>query len=129
MITPFTDYVGINTDVLENKSTLQNHLGSIHAGVQFTFAEQVSGVYLASLFPTIKAQVIPLLRESNMKYKKQALSALSAKASVDERQLQRFQKSFDAKGRASIVVEVELKDSEGDVTCVGSFKWFVQRKA
>ncbi len=129
MITPFTDYLGIETDTLAYETRLQNHLGSIHAGAQFTFAERASGMYLASLFPDIKAQVIPLLRESNMKYKKQALSALSAKASVDESQLQRFKKSFDAKGRASIVVDVALEDSEGDVVCVGSFKWFVERKA
>ena len=129
MITPFTDYLGIETDTLAYETKLQNHLGSIHGGAQFTFAERASGMYLASLFPNIKGQIIPLLRESKIKYKKQAFTVLSAEVSVNDAQLQGFKKSFESKGRASIVVEVALKDSEGDVICEGSFKWFVQRKA
>ncbi len=35
---------------------------------------------------------------------------------------------FSLKGRSTIVAYVKLKDSEGDIRCEGSFKWFIQRK-
>ena len=34
--------------------------------------------------------------------------------------------NFQKKGRASISVDVEIKDIENTVTCVGKFNWFVQ---
>ncbi len=128
MIVPFTDTVGIENGVLENDTKVQNHLGSIHAGAQFTFAESASGAYLSSLFPDMQDNIIPLLRESTIKYKKQALTKLSSEVSVEDEDLEKFIKRFETKGRASITAYVVLKDEEGDVTCEGSFKWFVQRK-
>lgn len=128
MIVPFAQTVGIENGVLKNDKSVQNHLGSIHAGAQFTFAESASGVYLSSLFPDMQDNIIPLLRESSIKYKKQALTKLRSEVSVDDEDLEKFIKRFEAKGRASITAYVVLKDEEGDVTCEGSFKWFVQRK-
>ncbi len=128
MIVPFIEYLGIDEERLECAPRLENHLGSIHAGVQFTFAERASGVYLASLFPDIKDGVIPLLRESSMKYKKQALSTLKSEVRVGVQALDAFRERFEKKGRALITVEVILKDSVDEKVCEGSFKWFIERR-
>ncbi len=128
MIIPFTETIGLMGDTLDNVLKVQNHLGSIHAGAQFTFAEDASGKYLSSLFPDMQDKIIPLLRESTIKYKKQALTALISEVSVAKEDLEKFKKRFEIKGRATIVAYVVLKDSEGDITCEGSFKWFVQRR-
>lgn len=127
MIIPFADTVGLKDGVLEHALHLQNHLGSIHAGAQFTFAEHASGLYLSSLFPDMKGEFIPLLREATVKYKKQAVTELRSEVFVAQEALEKFRMLFVAKGRASIIAEVTLKDKLGDVTCVGSFKWFVQK--
>ena len=127
MIIPFSETVGIEEGVLKNEKKVRNHLGSIHAGAQFTFAEGASGKYLSSLFPDMQDEIIPLLRESSIKYKKQALTTLKSEVSVDKEDLEKFTRLFASKGRASIVAFVSLFDEEGDVTCEGSFKWFVQK--
>jgi hypothetical protein len=44
----------------------------LHAGAQFTLAETQSGLYLQTLFPELESQVIAILRESKMRYKKPA---------------------------------------------------------
>ncbi len=125
---PFAKTIGIENGVLENVLKVQNHLGSIHAGAQFTFAEAASGHYLSSLFPDMQDKIIPLLRESTIKYKKQALTTLVSEVSVDTEDLKKFTAQFKLKGRSVIVAHVKLKDSEGNITCEGSFKWFIQSR-
>ena len=127
MMIPFSKTVGIEKGLLKNVTKVQNHLGSIHAGAQFTFAESASGKYLSSLFPDMQDKIIPLLRESSIKYKKQALSTLRSEVQVDKEDLEKFRVRFESKGRATIVAHVSVFDEEGDITCVGSFKWFVQK--
>jgi len=124
---PFIETVGIQKGMLTNNESVQNHLGSIHAGAQFTFAEAASGKYLSSLVPELQGKIVPLLRESSIKYKKQAFSTLRSEVTIEEEALKDFLAKFEAKGRASIVAKVTLYDEENDVTCVGSFKWFVQK--
>jgi acyl-coenzyme A thioesterase PaaI-like protein len=128
MIVPFAKTIGIENSVLKNETKVQNHLGSIHAGAQFSFAEAASGKYLSSLFPDMQDDIIPLLRESSIKYKKQAFTQLTSEVFVDEVDLEKFITQYKSKGRSTIVADVVLKDEEGDVTCEGSFKWFVQSK-
>jgi acyl-coenzyme A thioesterase PaaI-like protein len=129
MIIPFLKIVGIKDGILDNHHDVQNHIGSIHAGAQFTFAETASGVYLSSLFSDKEGEYVPLLREASVKYKKQALTTLRSEVFVKEIALEKFLESYARKGRASIVAEVKLLDKVGDVTCVGSFKWYVQGKS
>lgn len=45
-----------------------------------------------------------------------------------ETDVEKFKLQFEAKGRATIVAKVKLKDEKGDVTCEGRFKWFVQMR-
>ena len=127
MIIPFAKTVGIKGGVLENHHDVQNHMGSMHAGAQFTLAEAASGYYLSSLFHDKEGSYVALLRDASIKYKKQALSRLRSEAFVSDDVLEKFIVSYEQKGRATITAEVKLFDTDGDVTCEGSFKWFVQK--
>ena len=127
MIVPFSNTVGIKADTLDNHHDIQNHIGSIHAGAQFTFAETASGVYLSSFFSDKEGEYVPLLREASVKYKKQALSTLSSEVSVENLEVEKFIENYKIKGFGVITAKVKLFDIDGDVTCVGSFKWFVQK--
>ena len=128
MIVPFAQTIGIENHQLDNHTSAQNHLGSLHAGALYTLAENESGAYLTSLFPDLKSHVIALLREGSMKYKKQAFSRVRAGVEVEDERLEKFTKNFNMKNRATIVVNVKLFDEGDMLVCVGSFKWFVQRK-
>lgn len=128
MIVPFRDHVGIKEGVLVMSQDIQNHLGSIHAGAQYTFAENASGEYLLSLFSRYKEDVIPLLREGVMQYKKEATSMLYSQVLVQEEAIEKFMKNLEMKNRAIITAEVKLFDQEDEIVSVGSFKWFVQKR-
>ena len=128
---PFVEKVGIvreSDDILElpYNESMQNHLQTIHAGAQFVLAETASGEALQKLFPDLVGQVVPVLRNSNIKFKKPAKKSITAHPSITDDSVAKFNEQFGKKGRASISVDVEIKDLEGIVTSTGIFIWFVQ---
>ncbi|MCH9741133.1 MAG: DUF4442 domain-containing protein [Epsilonproteobacteria bacterium] len=128
---PFSKYIGIqqenDTLKLEPNLSVENHIGTIHASAQFTLAETQSGLLLERLFPEYKNQVVPLLRSSTVKYKNPATKTVKAYASVDEEAREKFKEQFLKRGRATITVTIEVRDSDDVITMVGEFGWFVQR--
>ncbi|MDQ7042375.1 MAG: YiiD C-terminal domain-containing protein [Sulfurimonas sp.] len=128
---PFVQLVGIEQSgdsvSLAYKKDVQNHINTIHASAQFTLAETQSGLHLQKLFPELEGQVIPLLRESSMKYRQTALKEIAAFASVKDEDILKFKEQFDKKGRGSLLVSVEVKDSDGICTSQGTFGWFISK--
>ena len=128
---PFAEKVGIiwnNDGGLEMPfhESVHNHLQTIHAGAQFALAETASGEMLQTLFPDLVDKVIPVLRDSTIKFKKPAQNTISTNSSVTDDSILKFKEQFERKGRSSIVVSVEVKDQEGIITSVAEFNWFVQ---
>jgi len=129
---PFVNYVGIKekdekTLKLAFNENVQNHIQTMHGAAQFALAETQSGFYLESIFPEYKGKFVPLLRSSSVKYKNPATTELYAIATASEESLKKFEAQFLKKGRASITVFVELRDSNDVVTMVGEFGWFIQK--
>jgi len=128
---PFIEKVGVirnSAGALElpfNKS-IHNHLKTVHASAQFTLAETASGDALQTQFPELVGKVIPVLRDSSIKFKKPAQKSITAHASITDEAIDKFRTQLAKKGRALISVSVAVKDSEEVVTCVGTFSWFVQ---
>lgn len=129
---PFVKTVGIDRAPdaigleLAYHQNVQNHLKTIHGSAQFTLAETASGDVLQILFPELIKKAIPVLRESTMKFKKPAKKKIFAFTSVSKEAKAKFDEQFSKKGRALILVEVEIKDTDDIVTSVASFNWFVQ---
>ena len=123
--------VGIKQDgdelSLEYKGDILNHVKTIHASAQFTLAETQSGLYLQNIFPELEGKVVPLLRDSKVKYKKPALKKIVAYASANDENICKFKEQLLKKGRASIEVNVDVKDIDGICTAQATFTWFVQK--
>lgn len=105
----------------------QNHLETMHASAQFTLAETASGEFLQTLFPDLVGKVIPVLRDAKVKFKKPAAKNIIAYPSITDEATEKFNTQFSKKGRASISVDVEIKDIENTITCIASYNWFVQK--
>ncbi len=123
-------FIGLqkNNDLLtlDLSKNVENHIGSIHAGAQFTLAESASGFYLAGLFPELQDKIIPLLRSSNIKFKKIAFDTLTAYPSATADALEKFHKQFLKKGRGVVTVEVTLKNQNKEIVTIGTFSWFIK---
>ena len=129
---PFAKYIGIKhkkegTLKLEPTNSVKNHIETIHASAQFTLAETQSGLHLQLTFPELEDKVVGLLRGSTVKYKNPARTSIYAQASIDEEVKEKFLRQIECKGRASVVVQVEVLDDENILTMQGEFSWFVQK--
>ena len=106
----------------------RNHLGTMHAGIQFSLAETASGFHLQQQFPQLADQVIPVLRETRIKYRKPVTEEISAHPQIEDDARERFLRQMNSRKRSTIEVIVTLKDKSGNSVCTGWFTWFVQRK-
>jgi len=129
---PFAKHIGIEkkdegTLKLEPSELVQNHIQTIHASAQYALGETQTGLHLQLAFPELVGKVVGLLRGSTVKYKNPATTSIYALASIEEEEKKKFLTQLERKGRASIVVEVMLKDEEDKITMQGTFTWFVQK--
>ena len=129
---PFVKKVGItktksNELELEFSTDTHNHLETMHASAQFTLAETASGEFLQMLFPDLVGKVIPVLRDATVKFKQPAIKNVIAYPSISDEAREKFSIQFSKKGRASISVDVDIKDIENTVTCITTCNWFVQK--
>jgi len=131
---PFNKFIEIkkneNDDpglCLEFRDDLKNHLGTFHASAQFALAEACSGYCLQKQFSSLEGSVVPVLRKSEIKFKKPAFSSVRAKGEISPDQIEQFEKQFEKKGRASIPVLINVTTQDGTVTMTGTYEWFVQK--
>ena len=127
---PFVRHIGIEEQngelSLDFKNDVLNHIETIHASAQFALAETQSGMHLQNLFPDLEGKVLPVLRDAQIKYRKPAQEKIIAFASTDAEDVAKFRSQFEKRGRASIQINVEVKDINGVLTCQATFTWFVQ---
>src|SRR5262249_32028324 len=108
---------------LPESAPLINHVGAIHASVQFALAEAGSGEFLRRQLGQSQEHVLAVLRTSPVKFRKPAhgeLRAIVQFADIDAAELA-------SRGRALVAILVEVADTHGVVTMSGQFDWFLQR--
>lgn len=128
---PFIKKVGIEKNQagylsLKFVESNQNHLQTIHASALFALSESASGEALQVHFPGLVGKVAPVLRDSQIKYKKPAVTSVTAFPSISDESISKFKEQFEKKYRSSIMVNVIVKDSDESIVCLGEFNWFVQ---
>jgi acyl-coenzyme A thioesterase PaaI-like protein len=126
----FIEKVGITKDaagylMLGFEESLKSHVDTIHSGALFTLAEAASGAALQVRFPQLADHAIPVIRDAQITYRQPATTAVKAYPSVSDAAVQRFEQRFARKKRATITVDVDVKDCSGLLVCNGQFKWLV----
>ncbi|MDC0325596.1 DUF4442 domain-containing protein [bacterium] len=114
---------------LPESSLGENHAGTVHASAQFALAEACSGQWLFGQLRDLQAKVIPLLRTSNVKYRKPALGRLLAFAELVEGGDENLTEALTNKGRLIVSVKIVITDENQQTTMTGKFDWFLQLKS
>ena len=131
---PFNNWLGItrvkdgSDYFLELGGSLEfrNHLGTVHASVQFALAEATSAEYLLVAFPELSGKVLAVVRRVEVKYKAPLKGRIKSKATVPQEETERFLGQFRSKGRGLIGIGVEVVDDDATVGLTGRVEWFVQ---
>lgn len=134
---PFNEFLGIERCepsegallALQASPQYKNHVNTVHASVQFALGEAASGECLLRSFADLaeKETLVPLLRRSEVKYRKPAQGTIKASASMADGVADETRDALSEKGRAIIPVSVEVTDSQGNTTMTAVFEWFVQK--
>jgi acyl-coenzyme A thioesterase PaaI-like protein len=112
---------------LDQSPALHNHLGTIHAAVQFALAEACSGDFLQGRFAEMAPGYTGVVRRAEVVYRAPSRGRIRAEASVDEPHLREFEERLRSRGRAFITVGVTIKDAAGTTTLSADIEWFAQK--
>jgi acyl-coenzyme A thioesterase PaaI-like protein len=111
---------------LSDDEKYTNHLGTVAAAAQFSLAEFASGQWMLNSFPDIATQVIPVLRKSDVKFRKPAIGRVRARAIVNEETRNQFISELMQRNRALLKVLIELVNDDSEVVMSGTYEWFIQ---
>ena len=131
---PFNKLIGLTVSdhpdfllMLEADHKYTNHVQTVHAAALFALAEGTCGHFLLTKFDGIKGDVFPLLRKSEVKYKKPAIGEIYSKVQLVNDTIESFTANFIEKSRALMLLKVELFDVNGILVFQGDFEWFVSK--
>ncbi len=113
---------------LSDDEKYTNHLGTVAAAAQFSLAEFASGQWMINSFPDFAPQVIPVLRKSEVKFKKPAIGRVRARAIVNEETRYQFITELMQRKRALVTILIELVNDDLEVVMSGTYEWFIQLK-
>lgn len=105
-----------------------NHLGTVAAAAQFSLAEFASGQWLLDTFPDLADEVIPMLRSSNVKFKKPANGRIRAKVMAAESSITSVRQELRERKRTLCLVEVVVVNNDEATVMSGTFEWFLMMK-
>jgi len=108
--------------ILLPKNPNVNHIGTVYAGSLFSLADYAGGVLFFASFDHKK--YVPILKEVTINFKKPATTDITVEATMSPEQIERLQKTADEAGKADWVMDLELKDEQGNICCLvhGNFQ-------
>lgn len=132
---PFNKFLGITRASepgfllqLEDSPDYQNHLGTVHAGVQLTLAETTSADCLLRHFPDLAESVVAVVRRVEAKFRNPLTGKIRSRAAIQQGQADKLEEALRAKGRGLISVDVEIVGVDGTVGLLATVEWFVQKQ-
>ena len=123
--------IGIDGDdvtvTLPNRHQLHNHIGTAHAAAAFGAAETATGAVLLNAIGDRLGQVVPVLKDAQIKYTAPAAGVVSAVAKPRQNPSQAIDACLD-EGRALLDVDCVLYSEDGSVNAESAFTWYLRRQ-
>src|SRR3954451_15045805 len=110
---------------LPESESLQNHVGTQHAGALFSAGEAASGAAFVGAFAERMGGITPLARSAQIEYRKLAQGPITATGSLSEEKPALLAR-LDSDGKVEFRVEVDLTNSDGAVVAHMSVDWHVR---
>ena len=104
----------------------RNHLGGMHAAVQWAVAEMLGGVaYYAHKAELGECWAV--VRDVSISFLKPAMTDIRARASFGEAEVAQIKAQLDAAGKAEFVLDIELLDATNTLVTTGRGKYYLRR--
>ena len=103
-----------------------NHFGVTYAGSLFSVAEMLGGVLSLATFDLEGdlAGFVPIVKESTIRFRRPALGAVRASASLADDEVARVRHDALETGKGEFVLEASLTDAQGELVAstVGTYQ-------
>jgi len=103
-----------------------NHVGTMHAGAQFSLIEAISGAAVSSAFLDLLGRAVPLAQGAELTYRRPARGDVVAEAVVAAEEVERVRAELEAHGRARFDVKVNVTDAEGTLATEATMRWYIR---
>jgi len=102
-----------------------NHIGIMYAGSLFILAECSGGILWYVSFDT--KRFYPIVKEVSITYKRPATTDVTLEVQLSEEEARAMQEETDKVGKKDWVMDLELKDEQGQVCCVVQGTWQLRK--
>jgi uncharacterized protein (TIGR00369 family) len=106
-----------------------NHVGTMHAGAQFSLIEAASGAAVSSAFLDLLGRATPLAQGAEVTYRRPARGDVVADAVLSPEEIDRVRRELDTHGRARFDVAVGVTDAEGTLATEAVMRWYIRLNA
>ena len=103
-----------------------NHVGTMHAGAQFSLIEAASGAAVSSAFLDLLGRATPLAQGAEVTYRRPAKGDVVADAVLSPEEIARVRSELDAHGRARFDVVVSVTDADGTLATEATMRWYIR---
>jgi len=103
-----------------------NHVGTLHAAVQYGLMEAASGAALLGAIPDYLERATPLVLGAEITYKAPADGDCRADATVRAEDVARARTELAERARTRIDVAVTLIDAAGTTATEATIRWYVR---
>jgi acyl-coenzyme A thioesterase PaaI-like protein len=111
---------------LAERPEVGNHVGTMHAGAQFSLIEAVSGAAVSSAFLDLLGRAVPLAQGAELTYRRPARGDVVADAVLDAETASRVRAELESSGRSRFDVHVSVTDAQGTLATEAVMRWYIR---
>jgi acyl-coenzyme A thioesterase PaaI-like protein len=104
-----------------------NHFGVLHAAVQWAVAEALGGVIGFGNFGT--EEILTVIKEFSIAFKQPAATDITSETSISPNDIDRVRNELDHIGKSEFMLEIELKNSFGEVVATATGLYHSRKRA
>ncbi len=102
-----------------------NHVGTMYAGSLFTIGECMGGAIYGAAFDT--QRFVPIVKEITIRFRRPAVTDVTLELEMGEEEVERIQQEAEEKGKADFTLDLDLKDTNGEVVSIVHGIWQIRK--
>lgn len=102
-----------------------NHVGTMYAGSLFALGEFAGGVIFLVSFDYDK--YFPIVKEVSIRFQRPAYTDVTMEVSMSEEDAAHIEQVAREQGKVDFILDLELKDEEGEVVALVNGTWQIRK--
>jgi hypothetical protein len=102
-----------------------NHVGIMYAGSLFTIGECMGGAIYGAAFDV--QRFFPIVKEVTIKFRRPVVTDVTLELEMSEEEADKIQKEANEAGKADFTLDLELKDTNGEVVSLVHGVWQIRK--